>query len=63
MKSFVSIAAGLACFSLAFVTRADEVEWTTEANMDHQLFPSLLIATASVRPIESDDEEAEAPDP
>jgi hypothetical protein len=30
--------------------------------MDHQLFPSLLIATASVRPIDQDDEEAEAPD-
>lgn len=31
--------------------------------MDHQLFPSLIIATASVRPIEEDDEEAEQPDP
>ena len=43
--------------------RAGDVEWTAEANMDHQLFPSLLIATATVRPIEEDDEEAEAPDP
>ena len=31
--------------------------------MDHQLFPSLLIATATVRPVEPDDEEAEKPDP
>ena len=31
--------------------------------MDHQLFPSLLIATASVRPVAEDDEEAEQPDP
>jgi hypothetical protein len=63
LKSFLSFAAGLACLSLASVTRAQEVEWTAEANMDHQLFPSLLIATASVRPIEQDDKEAEAPDP
>jgi hypothetical protein len=26
--------------------RAQEVEWAPEANMDHQLFPSLIIATA-----------------
>lgn len=30
--------------------------------MDRQLFPSLIIATASMRPVE-DDKEAEAPDP
>ena len=42
---------------------AADIEWTPEANMDHQLFPSLLISTASVRPIEEDDEEAEEPDP
>ena len=42
---------------------AAEVEWTPEANMDHQLFPSLIIATASVRPIEPEDEEAAQPDP
>lgn len=41
---------------------ADDVEWTPEANMDHQLFPSLLIATATVRPVEPDDQEAEKPD-
>jgi hypothetical protein len=31
--------------------------------MDHQLFPSLIIATATVRPVEPTDEEAEKPDP
>jgi len=31
--------------------------------MDHQLFPSLILATASVRPVEPEDEEAEKPDP
>ena len=50
----------LCCLSLA---RADDIEWTAEANMDHQLFPSLIIATATVRPVEPDDEEAEKPDP
>ena len=64
MKLPLSVAAALlACLSLASITRADEVEWTAEANMDHQLFPSLLIATASVRPVEEEDKEAEAPDP
>lgn len=53
----------IACLFLAAIGRADDLEWTTEANMDHQLFPSLLIATATVRPIEADDEEGEAPDP
>ncbi len=43
--------------------RAQEVEWTPEANMDHQLFPSLIIATASVRPVEPEDEAAAKPDP
>ncbi len=42
--------------------RAADAEWSAEANMDHQLFPSLLISTASVRPVEEDDEEAEAPE-
>ena len=36
-----------------------EVEWEPTSNMNGQLFPSLLIATASVRP---DDEEEEEPD-
>ncbi len=37
--------------------RAEEVEWSPDANMDGQLFPSLIIATATVRP--GDDEEEE----
>jgi hypothetical protein len=45
------------------VVRADEIEWKPEANMDHQLFPSLILATATVRPVEPEDEEAEKPDP
>ena len=53
----------VASLFFAGAAAADEVEWSAEANMDHQLFPSLLIATASVRPVESDDAEAEAPDP
>ncbi|HKP04440.1 MAG TPA: hypothetical protein VJU77_13895 [Chthoniobacterales bacterium] len=64
MKSFVRLFAPIfVCFCLSLAAAAEEVEWTPEANMDHQLFPSLLIATASVRPIEPGDEEAEAPDP
>jgi hypothetical protein len=43
--------------------RGDEIQWTPEANMDHQLFPSLLIATARIRPVEPEDTEAEKPDP
>ncbi|MFL6588682.1 MAG: hypothetical protein ACJ8M4_00770 [Chthoniobacterales bacterium] len=43
--------------------RADDIEWTPEANMDHQVFPALLIATASVRPVDAQDEQAEEPDP
>jgi len=38
-------------------------EWNPEAAMDHQFFPSLIIATASVRPIEEEDEGAKEPDP
>jgi hypothetical protein len=38
-------------------------EWEPEAAMDHQFFPSLIIATASVRPVEDEDEEAKEPDP
>ena len=45
------------------VSRADEIEWAPEANMDRQLFPSLLIATATQRPQEDDQEEAKEPDP
>src|SRR5436190_16969431 len=64
MKSFpFTIVAGCACLLLASVCKAADIEWTPEANMDHQLFPSLIIATASVRPVEPDDQEAEKPDP
>ena len=59
--SFLCVAA--VTVSLSFVSRAAEVEWTPEANMDHQLFPSLLIATAAARPIEEDEAEAKMPDP
>lgn len=52
-----------ACLFPAPLCWAEEVEWTPEANMDHQLFPSLVIATATVRPVEPDDQEAEKPDP
>jgi len=48
------------CLSFA---RADDPQWKPEANMDHQLFPSLILATASVRPVEPEDQEAEKPDP
>jgi hypothetical protein len=37
-------------------------EWNPEAAMDHQFFPSLIISTASVRPVEEEDEEAKEPD-
>jgi hypothetical protein len=64
MKYFVSLVTGsVVALSLASISRAAEVEWTPEANMDHQLFPSLLIATATARPIEEDDAEAKTPDP
>lgn len=38
---------------------AEELEWHPDANMDAQLFPSLLIATAARRPVEQE----EQPDP
>lgn len=65
MKSFLApIVAAIASLAAAAATLAGEIEWTPEANMDHQLFPSLLIATATVRPVEPEDEkEAEQPDP
>ena len=56
------LAIALALFLVA-TARAEDVEWTPEANMDHQLFPSMIIATATVRPVEPDDKEAETPDP
>ena len=64
MKFFLSrLAAASTAIALASISHAAEVEWTPEANMDHQLFPSLLIATATARPIEEDDAEAKTPDP
>jgi hypothetical protein len=63
MKSpLCAIAAGLAFLSLASGALADEIEWAPEANMDRQLFPSLLIATATQRPPD-DDEQTEEPNP
>jgi hypothetical protein len=62
MKSHLAVAL-VAAAAFASVVRAQEVEWAPEANMDHQLFPSLIIATASVRPVEPEDEEAATPDP
>ena len=59
-KSLLAAFALVLCQTFA---HADEIEWTPEANMDHQLFPSLIIATATVRPVEPTDEEAEKPDP
>jgi hypothetical protein len=61
MRTVLLAAATLLCCSS--LVRAQEVEWTPEANMDHQLFPSLIVATASVRPVEPEDEEAAKPDP
>ncbi|MFN2624075.1 MAG: hypothetical protein ABR611_14660 [Chthoniobacterales bacterium] len=59
----ITVLAAFALFCCQQLLRADEVDWTPEANMDHQLFPSLIIATATVRPVEPEDEEAEKPDP
>lgn len=63
MKPCRSLAATVLAAALASIGRAEQIEWTPEANMDHQLFPSLIIATATVRPIDPEDEEAEKPDP
>src|SRR2546430_16743722 len=57
---FAIVFAFLCCYGFA---RAAEVEWQPEASMGHQLFRSLIITTASVRPVEPDDQEAEKPDP
>jgi hypothetical protein len=62
-QTFSFLVATFAAISLASISPAAETEWTPEANMDHQVFPSLLIATAAARPIEEDDAEAKTPDP
>src|SRR3954469_4808581 len=62
-RSVLLIVLSLGLILLASPLRAEEAEWTPEANMDHQLFPSLIIATASVRPVEPEDAEAAKPDP
>jgi hypothetical protein len=49
--------------ALAAPVRSAEVEWNPESGMDHQFFPALIIATASVRPVEKEDQEAKQPDP
>jgi hypothetical protein len=59
---FSLIAASCVTLTLASVN-GEALEWSPEANMDHQLFPSMIIATASVRPVEEDDTEAKEPDP
>jgi hypothetical protein len=60
MKTTLLALSALIGFQLA--VRGAEIEWAPEANMDHQLFPSLILATASVRPVEPEDEEAAKPD-
>jgi len=62
MKSLVFAAVLLLAFFVAPRLRAADVEWEPEANMDHQLFPSLLLSTASVRPVDPDDYEGEEQD-
>ena len=62
MKKRLSLFSVVILTLLAPAGRADEIEWSTEANMDRQLFPSLLIATATQRPQE-DEKEAKEPDP
>jgi hypothetical protein len=63
MKKRFSLFAAVILVLLVSQSRADEIEWTPEANMDRQLFPSLLIATASQRPADDGQEEAKEPDP
>src|SRR5215218_9224922 len=63
MKNGLPLSATLfLCLLVSSVRGADEIEWEPQANMDKQLFPSLIIATASMRPVEENDQ-AETPDP
>ncbi|MDQ2824699.1 MAG: transglutaminase-like domain-containing protein [Verrucomicrobiota bacterium] len=63
MKLQIALTAAVAALLCAGCSRARDPEWQAEAAMDHQFFPALVIATASVRPIEEEDEEAKKPDP
>ena len=53
----------LIALSLAGCHRSTHIVWSPEAAMDHQFFPALIIATASVRPVDDEDEETQKPDP
>jgi len=59
----ITLLAAFALICSRLFVHAGEIEWSPEANMDHQLFPALIIATATVRPVEPEDQEAEKPDP
>jgi hypothetical protein len=63
MRKRFSLFAVIILALLVSASAADEIEWAPEANMDRQLFPSLLIATATQRPQDDDQEEAKEPDP
>jgi hypothetical protein len=63
MKKRFFLFAALILPLVVSASAADEIEWAPEANMDRQLFPSLLIATATQRPQEDDQDEAKEPDP
>jgi hypothetical protein len=60
---FLSALIGLTLVGCGGGSNSDVTEWNPEAAMDHQFFPSLIIATASVRPIDDEDKEAKQPDP
>ncbi len=62
MKVAFAVSA-LISVALASDGETPEVEWNPQCAMDHQLFPALVVATASVRPVEDEDEEAKQPDP
>jgi hypothetical protein len=59
----LSVAISLAMIGCGRGGGSGVTEWNPEAAMDHQFFPSLIIATASVRPIDDEDAEAKEPDP
>jgi hypothetical protein len=63
MKLLAFATTALISVALASYGETPGVEWNPQCAMDHQLFPALVIATASVRPVEDEDEEAKQPDP